>query len=409
MLESSAEFEKYGMKALGWYGPRTMYLSQHNCHTLTMYHSHPRIKPMPSTKDLSTQLQLQSMIPYCIGIIAGIYSATANLGSSSKQYKRASDSSQLSISNSYFSFFRAVEDEEGKACCTFSQPAFCADLLIGKAGVAVNVTVHRHARAPHAATPACLSLPRRLPLIPPCILQGMCRALRSPPPPAPSPLPNPSTFLPSVVLAENEECHKRRLAACRTDEERILESTSYGRVLSLFRISSLFPLKRFVMEQGRQLKWSAATCTAATSSKSVLATAPMALPLSVMEGRWAGSRPVHFLNSAPVEEFDFEIDDGAVAKASGSARKRNQPISSEGSSPERAAAVPLSSLAAAAADVSQAAEESSFEQGGGSDRGFVQQEQPNVRGGGRRRQQTPPPHTTRRQSESADVVVVDDD
>jgi hypothetical protein len=216
-------------------------------------------------------------------------------------------------------------------------------------------------------------------------------------------------------LAENQECHERRLAACRTDEERILENTSYGRVLSLFRISSLFPLKKFVMEQGRQLKWSAAACAAASSSKNVLATAPMALPLSVMECRWAGCRPVHFLNSAPVDQFEFDVDDGAVAKAPASARKRNQPIVSDDSSQERAAASLLSvaSLATAslagAADVSQAAEESSFEQGGGGDRVSAQQEQPNARGGGRKQQQTPPPQTARRQSASADVVVVDDD
>jgi proteasome lid subunit RPN8/RPN11 len=107
VLESSAEFEKYGMKVLGW------------------YHSHPRIKPMPSTKDLNTQLQVQSMIPYAIGIIAGIYSPNTNFGTAPKKYARASDPSHAAISNSYFSFFRALEDDSGKA------------------GVAVNVTIHR--------------------------------------------------------------------------------------------------------------------------------------------------------------------------------------------------------------------------------------------------------------------------
>jgi hypothetical protein len=388
VLESSSEFEKYGMKALGW------------------YHSHPRIKPMPSTKDLSTQLQLQSMIPYCIGIIAGIYSTNVNLGSTQKKYLRAADSSQSSISNSYFSFFRAVEGEDGKA------------------GVAVNVTVHRHACPRHAAAFICFSLRRRSPLLPPWILQGMCRALRSLLPAFP--LPIPSTLFSSVVLAENQECHDRRLTACRTDEERVLENTSYGRVLSLFRISSLFPLKRFVEEQSRQLKWSVGACIGAGTSKNVLATAPMALPLSIIESRWGGSHPVHFLNSAPVEQFDFEGDGSVVAKALGSARKRNQPISSEDSSPEGAAEAPLSAaslavtvnvttLAAAAADVDQAVEDLVFEQGGGGDSSFALQEQPNVRGRARQQQQqqqqqrTPPPQNTKRQSAISDVVVVDVD
>lgn len=148
VLESSAEFEKYGMRVLGW------------------YHSHPRIKPMPSTKDLVTQLQVQSMIPYAIGIIAGIYSTNTNFGSARKQYARASDSSQASISNSYFSFFRAVEDE---GC---------------KAGVAVNVTIHRRVGPAvffaFEAVFGChaLKFTCRSPLWPPWIMQGMCRALR---------------------------------------------------------------------------------------------------------------------------------------------------------------------------------------------------------------------------------------
>jgi proteasome lid subunit RPN8/RPN11 len=110
VFESSAEFDKYGMKALGW------------------YHSHPRIKPMPSTKDLTTQLQVQSNIPYAIGIIAGIYSPNTNFAESNKKYGRSSDSSHAAISNSYFSFFRAVEEDGVKA------------------GVAVSVTIHRRGR-----------------------------------------------------------------------------------------------------------------------------------------------------------------------------------------------------------------------------------------------------------------------
>ncbi len=146
VLESSTEFEKYGMKVLGW------------------YHSHPRIKPMPSTKDLSTQLQVQGMIPYAIGIIAGIYSTNTNFGAAKKQYARSSDSSRAAISNSYFSFFRALEDEGGKA------------------GVAVNVTIHRRVRKRSFEGHKSLIITRRSPLWPPWIIQGMCRALRSPVP-----------------------------------------------------------------------------------------------------------------------------------------------------------------------------------------------------------------------------------
>ena len=148
----------------------------------------------------------------------------------------------------------------------------------------------------------------------------------------------------SVVLAENQECHVRRLSACRSDEERVLESSSYARVLSLFRISSLFPLKRLVEEQNRQLKWSLAACVGAASSKAVLSTAPIAVPPSIIELRWGGSRPAHVLNASarsptsfpsPTIPEDDAGDDSLGAKAVSSGTRRKRVVSSDDSSQER--------------------------------------------------------------------------
>ncbi len=162
------------------------------------------------------------------------------------------------------------------------------------------------------------------------------------------------------MLAENQECHERRVAACCSDEELVLENTSYARVLSLFRISSLFPFKRFVEEQRRQLKWSVAACVGVGTVKNLLATGPIALPPSIIDIRWGGSRAVHFLNDAaadtspaspsrPTDEFDFDIDDCSRSKlassgVNSSGLKRNSVIESDASSPELAAApeMPLS-------------------------------------------------------------------
>jgi hypothetical protein len=170
---------------------------------------------------------------------------------------------------------------------------------------------------------------------------------------------NVSVFFFSVVLAENQECHERRIAACRSDEELLLENTSYSRVLSLFRISSLFPFKRFVEEQSRQLKWSVAACLGTGAIKNVLATGPIAISSSMIDYRWGGSRPIHFLNDArnghtspasPAEDVDFEVDDALRSKPISSAVnssgiKRNTIIESDASSQERATIpeMPLSS------------------------------------------------------------------
>jgi hypothetical protein len=327
VLHCSAEFEKYGMKALGW------------------YHSHPRIKPMPSTKDLSTQLQVQGMIPYAIGIIAGIYSTNTNFATSCKKNVSASDSSIASVSNSYFSFFRAREDHDGKS------------------GIAVNVTIHRfvfspalnadfslfylleHLFGPHGSCLACVARSGEFD----CRHKSRNVLTFRPPP---STLPN------SVVLAENQECHLRRLDACRTDEERVLESSSYARVLSLFRISSMFPLKRFLEEQSRQLKWSVSASVGLSAIKAGLVTGPIAVSPSIINSRWGGGCPVHYLHttaklsSSPGDDCDFDVDDRSRIKQHSSSVKRNTLIFSDDSSEEPAAAVrlPPSSTSSATVD-----------------------------------------------------------
>lgn len=184
----------------------------------------------------------------------------------------------------------------------------------------------------------------------------MCRALRCIVPRRSQP-PSGLNDFPSVVLAENQECHDCRMAACRSDEERVLESTSYARVLSLFRISSLFPLKRFLEEQNRQLKWSVGTCLAGAGAvRNVLATGPVAIPPSIVDYRWGVGRPVHYLNQdasngiaspdRPADEFEIEVDDDSRAKASSSGVKssgRKRVVSSEESSEELVAPeMPLS-------------------------------------------------------------------
>merc|ERR1712166_815480 len=50
-LVANQRFAEAGVEYLGW------------------YHSHPRIKPLPSHKDLQMQLEMQSQVPASLGLI----------------------------------------------------------------------------------------------------------------------------------------------------------------------------------------------------------------------------------------------------------------------------------------------------------------------------------------------------
>ncbi len=379
---------------------------------------------MPSTKDLTTQLQVQSNIPYAIGIIAGIYSTNTNFASSKKSYARTSESSQASISNSYFSFFRAVEEGGSKA------------------GVAVSVTIHRRVSARYRiasvrsvahtgfqiARMASLHLARHVPRCQVRLVAVTRRPLR---------IRHPVSTLPvSVVLAENQECHARRLAECRTDEQRVLESTSYARVLSLFRISSLFPLRRFIEEQSRQLKWNLAASNPAGAGKSVLSTSPIAVPASLIELRWGGSRPVHVLNAvaashpsllspaSPADEFSLDADDGCLPQQPSSSAKRNRVVMSDDEDAEAGSSRPVPAVASAPLHVVSAgfsaaqANAASLESArrvdspaaaqAGSGGAVAAQRAANVKGGAASQQQQTPSKQDVMRQRNTDVVVVDD-
>jgi hypothetical protein len=245
-----------------------------------------------------------------------------------------------------------------------------------------------------------------------------------------------STLPVSVVLAENQECHARRLAECRTDEQRVLESTSYTRVLSLFRISSLFPLRRFIEEQSRQLKWNLAASNPAGAGKSVLSTSPIAVPTSLIELRWGGNRPVHVLNAvaashpsllspaSPADEFSLDADDGCPPQQPSSTAKRNRVVMSDdedaeaGSSrPEPAVASgPLHVVSAgfSAAQPNAASLESARRVDSpaaaqvGSGGAVAAQRAANVKGGAASQQQQTPSKQDVMRQRNTDIVVVDD-
>jgi len=46
---------------------------------LGWYHSHPRLPPLPSDKDLTMQAELQLMAHYCVGIIFSPYISSSNI------------------------------------------------------------------------------------------------------------------------------------------------------------------------------------------------------------------------------------------------------------------------------------------------------------------------------------------
>ncbi len=97
-------------------------------------------------------------------------------------------------------------------------------------------------------------------------------------------------------------------------------------------------------EQGRQLKWSLAPSIGAGARKSVLATEPVAVPSSMIELRWGGSRAVHVLNAiarspasppSPAYAADDpggDVDDASRANDTSSAAKRKRVVSSDDSS-----------------------------------------------------------------------------
>lgn len=53
--EAQIEFDKRGVKYVGW------------------YHSHPRIIPIPSSKDATMQAEMQQQVPFAFGVICSPY------------------------------------------------------------------------------------------------------------------------------------------------------------------------------------------------------------------------------------------------------------------------------------------------------------------------------------------------